>query len=102
MKIKEEPKKKQGVGGVSFIVAGIVVMLVPAIFYIMFGDFASLLKSCAVPFSTVDVGNGMIVNCVELRFVYVLSYFCILLGLILVVLGITKKIMEQKKSLKNP
>ena len=99
MKNKIEPKKKQGAGGGSFIAAGIIVMLVPSIFYIILGDFVSLMNNCNMPFATVDIGNNMIVRCTELRFSYVLSYFCLLFGLILVILGIAKKIMEQKKTM---
>jgi len=99
MKNKIEPKKKQGAGGGSFIAAGIVVMLVPSIFYIILGDFVSLMSNCNMPFATVDIGSNMIVRCTELRFSYVLSYFCLLFGLILVILGIAKKIMEQKKTM---
>jgi hypothetical protein len=99
MKNKVEPKKKQGAGGISFIAAGIVVMLVPSIFYIILGDFVSLMNNCNMPFATVDIGNNMIVRCTELRFSYVLSYFCLLFGMILVILGIAKKIIEQKKTM---
>ena len=98
MKKREETKKKQGIGGGSFIAAGIVVMLVPAIFYIALGDFVSLLQKCNLPFSIVDLGNGMIFDCTELRFVYVLSYFCLFFGLILIIWGLAKKIIEQKKA----
>ncbi len=98
MKNKIEPKKKQGAGGGSFIAAGIVVMLVPSIFYIVLGDFISLLSNCNLPFATVNIGNDMIIRCTELRFSFVLSYFCLLFGMILVILGIAKKVMEQKKS----
>jgi len=97
MKKKEKAVKKRGIGGGSFIVAGIIVMLVPSIFYVVLGDFFSLLQNCALPFSTVDIGNGMIINCTELRFIYVLSYFCLLFGLILIILGLAKKIIESKK-----
>jgi hypothetical protein len=96
MKNKVEVTKKQGAGGISFIAAGIVVMLVPSIFYIILGDFVSLMSSCNMPFATVDIGNNMIVGCTELRFSYVLSYFCLLFGMILVILGIAKKVIEQK------
>jgi hypothetical protein len=89
-------EKKQSIGGTSFMAAGIVVMMVPAIFYIFLGDFNSFLQRCNLPFSTIDI-DGMIINCTEIRFVYVLSYFCLLFGLILVTLGLAKKIMEQKK-----
>jgi hypothetical protein len=99
MKNKVEPKKKQSNSGISFIAAGIVVMLVPSIFYIILGDFVSLMNNCNMPFATVDIGNNMIVGCTELRFSYVLSYFCLLFGMILVILGIAKKVMEQKKSM---
>jgi len=99
MKNKVEPKKKQSTGGISFIASGIVVMLVPSIFYVILGDFVSLMSNCNMPFATVDIGNNMIVRCTELRFSYVLSYFCLLFGMILVILGIAKKIMEQKKSM---
>ncbi len=92
----KKSKKKEEIGGGSFIAAGIVVTFVPAIFYIIFGDFVSLLKNCSLPFSTVDI-DGMILNCIEIRFVYVLSYFCIFFGLLLVVWGLAKKIMEAKK-----
>jgi hypothetical protein len=98
MKNKVEPNKKQSTGGTSFIASGIVVMLVPSIFYVILGDFVSLMSNCNMPFDTVDIGNNMIVRCTELRFSYVLSYFCLLFGMILVILGIAKKIMEQKKS----
>jgi hypothetical protein len=98
MKNKVEPKEKQSIGGISFIVSGIVVMLVPSIFYVILGDFVSLMSNCNMPFATVDIGNNMIVGCTELRFSYVLSYFCLLFGMILVILGIAKKVMEQKKS----
>ena len=90
-------KKNQGIGGGSFIVAGIVVMLVPAIFYVILGDFTSLIQNCNLPFSTVEIGNSMIVSCTELRFVYVLSYFCLLFGAILIILGLGKKILDQRK-----
>ena len=99
--MKKVPEKQQtGIGGGSFIVSGIVVMLVPAIFFVLLGDFTYLIKSCALPFSTIDIGNGTLVNCMELRFVYSLSYFCVLCGLILVILGLSKKILEQLKSFK--
>ncbi|NIM46936.1 MAG: hypothetical protein GTN40_02135 [Candidatus Aenigmarchaeota archaeon] len=96
MKKKEKPKEVKGIGGGSFITAGIVVMLVPAILYIIFGDFTSFLKHCVIPFSSVDIG-GFIVTCMELRFIYVLSYFCLFFGLILVIFGLGKKIIETKK-----
>ena len=99
MKNKVEPIKKQSASGLSFMAAGIVVMLVPSIFYIVLGDFISLMHSCGEPFATVDIGNNMIIRCTELRFTYVLSYFCLLFGMMLVILGIAKKIMEQKKSM---
>ncbi len=89
-------EEKKRIGGGSFIASGIVVMLVPAIFYIVLGDFNSFLQNCALPFSTVDI-DGMILSCTELRFVYVLSYFCLLFGSILVIFGLAKKIIESKK-----
>jgi len=95
-KAKKKPEKEKGIGGGSFIAAGIIVMLVPAILYIIFGDFASFLQMCTRPFSSIDI-DGMIVSCTELRFVYVLSYFCLLFGAILVIFGLGKKIIETKK-----
>jgi len=89
-------EEKKRIGGGSFIASGILVMLVPAIFYIVFGDFNSFLENCALPFSTVDI-DGMILSCTEIRFVYVLSYFCLLFGSVLVILGLGKKIIESKK-----
>jgi len=96
MKKKGKPEKEKGIGGSSFIVAGIVVMLVPAILYIILGDFTLFLQKCAIPISTVDIG-GILLSCTELRFVYVLSYFCLFFGLILVIWGLVKKIIESKK-----
>jgi len=93
----KKPKKEKGIGGGSFIAAGIVVMIIPAIFYVLLGDFVSLMQNCTMPFSTVDIGDGTVINCMELRFVYVLSYFCLFFGLILIVWGLAKKIIEAKK-----
>ncbi len=95
--MKKKPKtKKHWIGGGSFIASGIVVILIPAILYIIFGDFTVYLQECSVSFSTIDIG-GMTTSCIELRFIYVLSYFCLLFGLILIILGIAKKIIESKK-----
>lgn len=91
---------KQGVGGISFIAAGMVVIFVPEIFFIILGDFVSLVSKCNMPFGNVDIGNNMIIDCLQLRFAYVLSFFCILLGLILIILGLAKKIMDQKSTKK--
>ena len=93
---KGETAKKQGIGGGSFIAAGIVVTLIPAIFYIIFGDFVVLLQNCGPLSSTIDI-DGIFINCIELRFVYVLSYFCIFFGLILIIWGLAKKIIEARK-----
>jgi len=93
-------KKENGIGGNSFIVAGIIMMLIPMIFFIILGDINLLLKNCTLTFSSVDLGNGTMITCLELRFIYALSYFCILLGSILIILGLIKKITEKsfKKS----
>ena len=100
-KKKEVQKQRQTVGGVSFMAAGIVIILVPEIFFIVLGDFTSLVSKCTMPFGSVEIGNNMIVDCMELRFTYVLSYFCLLLGLILVILGLAKKILEEKSPKKS-
>jgi PGF-pre-PGF domain-containing protein len=94
--IKEEHKKRQIFTGTSFIVAGVVVTLVPAILYIVFGDIGSILKYCNLPFSTVDIGSNTMINCVELRFYFVLSCFCLLFGSILIIWGLIKKAIELK------
>lgn len=101
MKRKEKPKQKQGIGGVSFMAAGMIVIFVPEIFFVMLGDFTQLVSRCNMPFGSVDIGNNMIVDCMQLRFAYVLSYFCLLLGLVLVILGLAKKIIEQKSLKKS-
>ncbi len=95
-KKNKKPKEGRGIGGGSFIAAGIVVMLIPAILYIILGDFTLFLQRCSVPISNVDIG-GIILSCTELRFVYVLSYFCLFFGLILIIWGLVKKIIERKK-----
>jgi len=101
IKQKEIVKQKQGVGGVSFMVAGMVIIFIPEIFFILLGDFTQLVSKCSMPFGSIDIGNNMIISCTEMRFVYVLSFFCLLLGLILIILGIAKKIMEQKSPKKS-
>jgi hypothetical protein len=101
MKKKQNLKKKQEVGGISFMAAGMIIILVPEIFFIVLGDFTQLISKCTMPFGSVDIGNNMVMDCTQLRFVYVLSFFCLLLGLILIILGLAKKIIEQK-SLKKP
>ncbi len=98
---KEEKKTKKRIGGGSFIASGILGILVPAIFYIVLGDFNSFLQNCALPFSTVDIGNSMIVNCTEIRLVYVISYLSVFFGSIFIVWGLAKKLIELKKSFKN-
>jgi len=98
---KEEIKTIKRIGGGSFIASGILGILVPAIFYIVLGDFNSFLENCALPFSTVDIGNEMIVNCTEIRLVYVISYLSVFFGLIFIAWGIAKKIIELKKSFKS-
>ena len=90
-------EKKRGISGESFIVAGTVVMVTPSIFYILLGDFVSLLKHCDLPLSSVNIGNNVMISCIELRFDYVMTYFCLLFGSILIILGLIKKIREQKK-----
>ena len=100
--MKKVPEKQSiGISGISFIIAGVVVMLVQAIFFVILGDFISLIKGCTLPLSSVDIGDGTLVSCMELRFVYSLSYFCVILGLILLILGLSKKILEQIKSFKQ-
>ena len=101
MKHRKFVKHKQSIGGISFIFAGMVIILVPEIFFIFLGDFTQLINKCTMPFGTVDIGNNMVMSCAELRFVYVLSSFCLLLGLILVILGIAKKIIEEKSLKKS-
>jgi hypothetical protein len=101
MKKKQNFKQKQEIGGISFMAAGMIVILVPEIFFIVLGDFTQLISKCTMPFGSVDIGNNMVIDCTQLRFVYVLSFFCLLLGLILIILGLAKKIIEQK-SLKKP
>jgi len=93
----EEVKPKKRIGGGSFIASGILGILVPSIFYIVLGDFNSFLQECNLPFSTVNIGNDMMVNCTEIRLVFVISYICVFFGLIFVILGIAKKIIEFKK-----
>ena len=101
MKSKQKITTKQEIGGVSFMVAGMVVILVPEIFFVILGDFISLVSKCNMPFGSVDIGNNMIIDCVQLRFAYVLSFFCVLLGLILIILGLAKKIIDQKSAKKS-
>lgn len=96
--IKKEEKKSKKIGGGSFILSGIISILTPAMFYIVLGDFNSFLKECALPFSTVNIGNDMIVNCTEIRLVYIISFLGVFFGLILIVWGFAKKIIELKKS----
>jgi PGF-pre-PGF domain-containing protein len=91
---------KQGISGGSFLASGIVVTIVPAIIYIFLGNFVSLLQYCTLPFSAVNLGNNVITNCIELRFYYTLSYFCLLFGLILIMWGLIKKVVEEKYKLK--
>lgn len=98
MKSKE---KHNNTGGISFLIGGIIVALVPALFFVILGDFIQLANKCSMPFDSVDIGNNTIVDCTQIRFVYVLSYFCLLLGSILIILGIAKKIIEQKSSKKS-
>ncbi len=98
---KEKIKPKKKIGGGSFIASGILSIMVPAIFYIVLGDFTAFMGSCGLPFSSVDIGNEMIVNCTELRLVFVLSFLFVFIGLILVVWGLAKKIIKMRESSKN-
>jgi len=95
---KEEIKPKRKIGGGSFIASGILSILVPAMFYVVLGDFSSFLEECSLPFSSVDIGNDMIVNCTEMRFVYILSFLCVFFGAIFIIYGLAKKIKGMKKS----
>ncbi|NIM46937.1 MAG: hypothetical protein GTN40_02140 [Candidatus Aenigmarchaeota archaeon] len=100
MSKEEEIKPKKSIGGGSFIASGILGILVPSIFYIVLGDFNSFLQECNLPFSTVNIGNDMIVNCTEIRLVFVISYICVFFGLIFIILGVAKKIIEMKRIVK--
>ena len=95
---KEEVKPKKRIGGGSFIASGVLSILVPAMFYVVLGDFSSFLQDCSLPFSDVNIGSDMIVNCTEMRLVYVISFLCVFFGAILIIYGLAKKIVEIKKT----
>jgi len=91
---KSEEKK---IGGGSFIASGVFTTLTPAIFYVVLGDFFLLLKDCSLPYSTVDIGKATIVNCSEIRLVAVLSYISVFIGIILVIWGLARKVIDYKE-----
>lgn len=92
----EMPKEKK-IGGGSFIASGVFTTLTPAIFYVVLGDFFLLLKDCSLPYSTIDIGKATIVNCSEIRLVAVLSYISVFIGIILVIWGLARKIVDYKE-----
>jgi len=93
----EEPEKKK-IGGGAFIASGVFTILTPAIFFIVLGDFFSLIKDCSLPYATVDIGEGLIVNCSEIRLIYIISFIAVFIGIILVIWGLAKKVIDYKKN----
>ncbi|NIO45166.1 MAG: hypothetical protein GTN36_06490, partial [Candidatus Aenigmarchaeota archaeon] len=45
---KEEVKPKKRIGGGSFIASGVLSILVPAMFYVVLGDFGAFLQDCSL------------------------------------------------------